>query len=255
MADYLLSEVLAQQPAELVDFLLRTSIVDVVCARPRRRPDRAARTPARCWRGSSASTRSSPRSATTGRWHRYHPLLRELLRSELRFRTPDASCRSCTAGAARVVRRARAARPRRCATPPRRATGTSVAALAGDALGAAARAGRADHAAHGAREPARRHALARDPEMALALSAVLLDLGDEAAGGVLFDRARGARATQVPAERRRALRPRRRRRSGCCGRACAATSRRRSPRAATARRGAGGRRGPTRPRPTCARSR
>ena len=65
MADYLLSEVLAQQPDELVDFLLRTSIVDVVCGELADALTGGSE-PTRCWRGWSASMRSSPRTATSG---------------------------------------------------------------------------------------------------------------------------------------------------------------------------------------------
>ncbi len=85
MADYLLSEVLAQQPPELVDFLLRTSIVSLVSGElatvltGRADADRLL----------ARLEREHALVAAIGDdrlWHRYHPLLRELLRSELRFR-------------------------------------------------------------------------------------------------------------------------------------------------------------------------
>ena len=88
MADYLLSEVLAQQPDELVDFLLRTSIVDVICgdlADALTGGTHADDLLARLEREHAlVSAHGDQRT-----WHRYHPLMRELLRSELRFRSPE----------------------------------------------------------------------------------------------------------------------------------------------------------------------
>ena len=108
MADYLLAEVLAQQPDELVDFLLRTSIVDVVCGEladaltGRADSDQVL---ARLEREHALVTALGDDRP----WHRYHPLLRELLRSELRFRLPGEVPELHAAGRA-LVRRPRAPR-------------------------------------------------------------------------------------------------------------------------------------------------
>ncbi len=197
MADYLLAEVLAQQPAELVDFLLRTSILDVVSA------DLADVLTGRADSGQVLARLEREHALVTAlgddrRWHRYHPLLRELLRSELRFRHPHEL----------PALHGRAARWYVDAGRP--AEALHHVADAGDWASVAAIAGehwvpllaRGDvsmlRAVLESLPPAR---LDADPEVALALSAALLDLGDEAPASVLFDRARG-RGDAVPADRR-----------------------------------------------------
>jgi LuxR family transcriptional regulator, maltose regulon positive regulatory protein len=83
VSDYLLSEVLARQPADLRAFLLRTSIVDVVCG------DLADALTGGC-DGHLMLARLEHGGALLARldehgaWHRYHPLFAELLRAELR---------------------------------------------------------------------------------------------------------------------------------------------------------------------------
>ena len=82
VSDYLLSEVLTRQPADLREFLLRTSIVDMVCG------DLAD-----ALTGNSDGQRMLARLEHGGAllapldehgvWHRYHPLFAELLRAEL----------------------------------------------------------------------------------------------------------------------------------------------------------------------------
>ena len=203
MADYLLAEVLAQQPDDLVDFLLRTSIVDFVCG------DLADGLTERTDSDHVLAQLEREHALVTALgddrpWHRYHPLLRELLRSELRFRHPDDVPGAACARRA-LVRRGRA--PGGGAPPCRRGGRLGARRHARRrALGAAARPRRARPAADAAREPPAR-ARARRPEVALALSATLLDLGDEPAAAELFD-ARSPAAPRCPRPPR-ALRPRR----------------------------------------------
>jgi LuxR family maltose regulon positive regulatory protein len=82
--DYLANEVLARQPAELREFLLRTSIVDLLSGEL-----------ADALTGGSDGHRDIAQLERSGAlishvgdgdvWHRYHPLFAELLRTELRF--------------------------------------------------------------------------------------------------------------------------------------------------------------------------
>ncbi len=85
VSDYLLSEVLARQPPELRDFLLRTSIVDMVCgelADALTGGSDGQRTLARLEHGGALLAPLDEHGA----WYRYHPLFAELLRAELRAR-------------------------------------------------------------------------------------------------------------------------------------------------------------------------
>jgi LuxR family maltose regulon positive regulatory protein len=88
ISDYLVSEVLARQPPELRDFLLRTSVVDTLSAEL---ADALTQTTdghamlARLEHGGVLTTPLDDR----GTWHRYHPLFAELLRAELRAQLPD----------------------------------------------------------------------------------------------------------------------------------------------------------------------
>jgi LuxR family maltose regulon positive regulatory protein len=88
ISDYLVSEVLARQPPELRDFLLRTSIVEALSGELA--DALAGRTDghamlARLEHGGVLTTPLGER----GTWHRYHPLFAELLRAELRAQLPD----------------------------------------------------------------------------------------------------------------------------------------------------------------------
>jgi LuxR family maltose regulon positive regulatory protein len=88
ISDYLVSEVLARQPPELRDFLLRTSVVDTLSAELA--DELTGRTDghamlARLEHGGVLTTPLDER----GTWHRYHPLFAELLRAELRAQLPD----------------------------------------------------------------------------------------------------------------------------------------------------------------------
>jgi LuxR family transcriptional regulator, maltose regulon positive regulatory protein len=87
ISDYLVNEVLAQQPPDLRDFLLRTSIVDTLNpeladALTGRRDGHAMI--ARLEHGGVLTTPLDEH----GIWHRYHPLFAELLRAELRAHLP-----------------------------------------------------------------------------------------------------------------------------------------------------------------------
>jgi LuxR family transcriptional regulator, maltose regulon positive regulatory protein len=88
ISDYLVSEVLARQPPELRDFLLRTSVVDTLSAELADaltgRTDGHAML-ARLEHGGVLTTPLDEH----GDWHRYHPLFAELLRAELRAQLPD----------------------------------------------------------------------------------------------------------------------------------------------------------------------
>ena len=83
ISDYLVREVLVAQPPERRDFLLRTSIVDLVCA------DLAEALTGRT-DGQRVLVELEHGGALLapldehGVWHRYHPLFAELLRAELR---------------------------------------------------------------------------------------------------------------------------------------------------------------------------
>jgi LuxR family maltose regulon positive regulatory protein len=196
VSGFLLAEVLAQQPPELRDFLLKTSVADVLSREladaitGRRDGEQSL---ARLEREHALVSALGP----DRRWFRYHPLFAELLRSQLRFEMPDlvgglhrraAIWHADSSRAAQALWHAAAA-----------SDWDLVGALAGEhwvpllirgelgALGAAL--------AQLPRGPA-----TRDPEVALAFSGVQLDAGDEA-GSALFDRATEAR-DRVPEPRR-----------------------------------------------------
>jgi LuxR family maltose regulon positive regulatory protein len=88
ISDYLVSEVLLRQPAELRDFLLRTSVVDTLSdelADALTGTSHGHAMLARLERGGVLTTPLDEH----GTWHRYHPLFAELLRAELRAQLPD----------------------------------------------------------------------------------------------------------------------------------------------------------------------
>ena len=193
------------------------------------RADRRRAGPTRCWRGWSASTRSSRRSATSGRG--------------TAITRCCASCCAPSCASARPERGARAAparrprgtspsgsRPRRCATPPRRATGTRSPSSPGAHWVPLLVQGELSTAPDRTREPAARRAQ-DDPEVALALSAVLLDRGDER-GRRRAAHARPGRPREGAGGAPARVRPRHRGRRACSGRACAATWTSPSPRRA-----------------------
>jgi LuxR family maltose regulon positive regulatory protein len=88
VSDYLLSEVLARQPPDLREFLLRTSIVDLVCgelADALTGGSDGQRMLARLEHGGALLAPLDEHGA----WYRYHPLFAELLRAELRAQLGD----------------------------------------------------------------------------------------------------------------------------------------------------------------------
>jgi LuxR family maltose regulon positive regulatory protein len=87
ISDYLVSEVLARQPPELGDFLLRTSIVETLSAELADALTGATgghAMLARLEHGGVLTAALDERGA----WYRYHPLFAELLRAELRAQLP-----------------------------------------------------------------------------------------------------------------------------------------------------------------------
>jgi LuxR family maltose regulon positive regulatory protein len=83
VSDYLVSEVLARQPPELREFLLRTSIVDRVCGELADALTGGSDGQAILRRLEHGGALLTPLDEH-GEWHRYHPLFAELLRAELR---------------------------------------------------------------------------------------------------------------------------------------------------------------------------
>ena len=92
VADYLIEEVLERQPAEMRNFMLRTSVVDELepglAAALTGRND-AAQALALLELLARTNAFLMPLDQQ-GRRYRYHPLFQELLRSQLRYRMPDA---------------------------------------------------------------------------------------------------------------------------------------------------------------------
>jgi LuxR family maltose regulon positive regulatory protein len=87
ISDYLLSEVLARQPPELRDFLLRTSVVDTLSAELADALTGGTDGQAMLARLEQGGVLTTPLDER-GTWHRYHPLFAELLRAELRAQLP-----------------------------------------------------------------------------------------------------------------------------------------------------------------------
>jgi LuxR family transcriptional regulator, maltose regulon positive regulatory protein len=88
MSDYLVSEVLARQPPELRDFLLRTSVVDTLSADLADALTGTTDGHAMLTRLEHGGVLTTPLDER-GTWHRYHPLFAELLRAELRAQLPQ----------------------------------------------------------------------------------------------------------------------------------------------------------------------
>jgi LuxR family transcriptional regulator, maltose regulon positive regulatory protein len=89
VADYLIEEVLHQQPSAIRDFMLRTSVVDEL------EPELADALTGRDdgIRALEVLERSNAFLVAVDhqrRRYRYHPMFKELLRSQLRYRMPDA---------------------------------------------------------------------------------------------------------------------------------------------------------------------
>src|SRR4051812_31897632 len=197
VSDYLISEVLARQPPELREFMLRTSLVDMVSA------DLADALTADSSGHRLLSLVEHGEALIGpvdghGEWHRYHPLFAELLRAELQWERPDE--------VDELHRRA----------------AVWLAAHGDESRAArhAARAGAWDLAAElvcdrwvhmlidgelGALRPVLdtipRERVEENPELALALGGLLLTEGDDAAAARHFGLARD-HLQRVPARRR-----------------------------------------------------
>ena len=82
IADFLVEEVLNQQPAEIRDFLLKTSILErltsPLCDAVTGRSDSRA-----CWPGSEQANLFLISLDDERQWYRYHHLFRDLLRTNL----------------------------------------------------------------------------------------------------------------------------------------------------------------------------
>jgi LuxR family maltose regulon positive regulatory protein len=197
VADYLLAEVLAQQPPELRDFLLRISVVD-----------RVSGGLADALTGRNDSERILARlerehallSSTGGAraWHRLHPLFSELLRSELRYEAPQEVGALHRRAACWFAEHSR----------PSEALWHAAAAedwemvgeLAGEQWVPLLLRGELDSfQAVFAQLPEER--AAADPELALAMAGAAVDRGDEAAAGRWMRVARDGRDAVI-AERR-----------------------------------------------------
>ena len=196
MADYLVTEVLARQPPELVAFLLRASVVGEMSAGLAAAVTGEPRAPELLAQLEREHALVSAVDGPEGPWHRCHPLLRELLATQLRHQLPGE--------APRLHRRA--------------ADWYVGAGRPGDALRHAAQAEAWDLAAElaaahwlpllldgeiaslrGVLEgypPAR---IAGDAELALAMAVTRFDAGEWEAGLPLLERAE-ALADQVPLE-------------------------------------------------------
>ena len=92
ISDYLVSEVLARQPPELRDFLLRTSIVDTLSVDLADALTGTTDAHEMLGRLEHGGVLTTPLDEH-GLWHRYHPLFAELLRAELRAQLPDETPR------------------------------------------------------------------------------------------------------------------------------------------------------------------
>jgi LuxR family transcriptional regulator, maltose regulon positive regulatory protein len=87
ISDYLVSEVLARQPRDLREFLLRTSVVETLNAELADVLTGGEDGHAMIARLEHGSVLTTPLDEH-GLWHRYHPLFAELLRAELRAQLP-----------------------------------------------------------------------------------------------------------------------------------------------------------------------
>ena len=197
MADYLLAEVLAQQPPELVDFLLRTSVVSLVSGEL-----------------ATALTGRADADQLLARLEREHALCRGDRRRPALAPLPPAAARAAALRAALPARPARSrgctrarpagtprahAPPRRCATPPTPASGSSSPgsrASTGCRCSSAGSSGCSARCSRGSRASGRtttRRSRWRS-------RSTILDAGDEPGAAALHRRA-AERAGAVPAAR------------------------------------------------------
>ena len=198
VSDYLLSEVVSGYPEDELRFLLRTSIVDQVSGELAEALTGAGEGEHSLHELARADGFVEPLD-TSGSWFRYHPLLAEVLRAELRRRLPD-ELPALHAAASRWL--ADHGQPLNAV---RHAVSASDWELAADVVG--------EHwiacmvQGHG---PMLRELTARippdvvagDADLALAMAGLLLESGEVGEADELLLRAY-ERADELPAERRR----------------------------------------------------
>jgi LuxR family transcriptional regulator, maltose regulon positive regulatory protein len=197
VADYLVSEVLAQQPPDLREFLLRISVVDRVSAEFAAaltgRSD-AERVLARLERDHALLSSTGGARA----WHTLHPLFAELLRSQLRFAAPTEL----------PVLHRRAASWLEAHDRPTEALHHAAAAQDWPHVGALAGGHWVPLLLEGELnsllpifERLPEELVAGDPEIAIAMAAVQVDAGNEPASARWCDVARIARDAVAPERR------------------------------------------------------
>jgi LuxR family maltose regulon positive regulatory protein len=197
ISDYLVSEVLARQPPELRDFLLRTSVVDILSAELANALTGSTDGHASLARLEHGGVLTTPLDEH-GTWHRYHPLFAELLRAELRAQRPG-EVPELHARAARWLAghgdTAAAMRHAVCAgawdVAAELTTAQWLALMIEGEMGAL----------RPALDAMPRERVDASPELALAFAGAHLARGDRASGAPLLDRAREG-AAEVPEERR-----------------------------------------------------
>jgi LuxR family maltose regulon positive regulatory protein len=197
VADYLVEEVLQQQPAELCEFMLRTSVVERLepgLADALTGLDHGAQMLERLERANAFLVPLDRHR----RWYRYHPMFGELLRSQLKYRMPDAFALqnrraarwfAARGMAAAAVRHALAARDVKAATE---LLTQHWLTLVVD--------GEAQALVDGI-EALPGHVIADSAELALAGAGALLDVGDLQQAERCIELS-DARAGAVPAKRR-----------------------------------------------------
>ena len=104
VVDFLSTEVLSAYDPELQRFMLRTSVLERLCADAVRRGARRRRRRATCSSGSRARNLFLLPLDDHRRWFRFHHLFAQLLRVELERREPGAARRRCTAARPRGTR-------------------------------------------------------------------------------------------------------------------------------------------------------
>ena len=96
VADYLASEVLVRLPDDVVEFLLRTCVVEELSVDLAARLSAGATTPARCSTTSPSATRWSCRSTATARGSGTTPCCAPTSSAALRRRDPGETSRGST---------------------------------------------------------------------------------------------------------------------------------------------------------------
>jgi LuxR family maltose regulon positive regulatory protein len=197
VSDYLVSEVLARQPAEVREFLLRTSVVDTLSAELADVLTQTAQGHAMLARLEHGGVLTTPLDEQ-GIWHRYHPLFAELLRAELRAQLPDEAPLLHRRAASWLAARGDDA------AALRHAAAGSAWDLAGDLITSRWFQMMVDGEMGTLRpiiETMPRRCVEASPELALAFGGALLARGDQA-GAQPYLRRAAEGAALVPSERR-----------------------------------------------------